>query len=540
MTATLSQAAANEKQQLGPGGHIIAAFDIGTNSIHLVVAAVNSRGHVKILDTDKVTVRLGQHVNARGEIDRDGIRKTVATMKQMLEICAAWPCHIRAIATHAVRESANHAELIEAVFKATGIRIEVIDGHEEARLVFLGMRQGLPLERRPVLALDIGGGSTEILFGRDDRISHVSSLKLGAVTLAVQHDLLRKPSAADLEKLREDIALRVDAALVEGAGQRFKVAVASSGTAKALASINPRTMRVRSGGDLNGQILRVPDLEHVTSGLRRMRDPQKIRTETGLDGSRSEIILAGAELLLAMSRGFGVAQWWISTWGLREGIVIDTWRRLEPGRQMPGGDTRAESVQAFAERFAVEPFQVRNLNRLALRIFDQCASHMLGHFSAEDRRHLRDLLGYGMSVLESGRFISPQAFHRHSQYLVTNSRMLGFTRDELCFIGLIARYHRKSVPPLHPDPGLDTDLAPDEWQAMRVLSGIARLSAALNRTRRGRVKDVVVRRRKGQLQISVVTAGKRGAGQILKLDLQKAAKEIPALEKSWGVRISLD
>ncbi len=541
MGATLSQAAANEKQQLGSSGHIIAAIDIGTNSIHLVVAAVNSRGLFKVLDSDKVTVRLGQHVNSAGEIDREGIRKTVNTMRQMQEICSAWPCHVRAIATHAVREAVNHAELIDAVFKATGIRIEVIDGPEEARLVFLGMRQGLPLRQKPALALDIGGGSSEILFGRGDRVSHATSLKLGAVTLAVGHGLMKKPSSSDVEALRQDIAMRTEAALLAVANEKFKVAVASSGTAKALASINPRTMRVRSSGDLNGQILRVADLDHVTSILRRLRDPQKIRALTGLDGSRSEIILAGAELMLALSRGLGVAQWWISTWGLREGIVIDTWQRLEPGRQGPGmGDIREESVRAFAERFDVESASARHTSRLALRIFDQCSSWMLGHFSPEDRRHLRSLLDQSTQILDCGKYVSPQAFHRHSQYLIANSRMLGFTRDELCFIGLVARYHRKSVPPADPQPDLDTDLAADEWQAMRLLSGMARLAAALNRTRRGGVRDIILRRRNGHLRVTLRFARKRGSAKAGGLDLQKAMKEVASLEKTWGIRISLD
>jgi hypothetical protein len=102
------------------------------------------------------------------------------------------------------------------------------------------------------------------------------------------------------------------------------------------------------------------------------------------------------------------------------------------------------------------------------------------------------------------------------------------------------RYHRKSVPPFEPEPDQDTDLALDEWQAMRSLSGMARLAAALNRTRRGGVRDIVLRRRKGQLQISVIAARKRGAGKAFRLELHKARKEVASLEKTWGIRISLD
>ena len=103
-------------------------------------------------------------------------------------------------------------------------------------------------------------------------------------------------------------------------------------------------------------------------------------------------------------------------------------------------------------------------------------------------------------------------------------------------MGLIVRFHRKSVPPVAIDPQLGPDLAADEWAAMRILAGILRLASALNRTKRRRVRDVVIRRRGDRLQVSVITFSKSSSA----LDLHKAHKEIEALEKSWGIRISLD
>lgn len=519
-----------------PGSHIIAAIDIGTNSIHLVVALVNPRGHFKILDSDKVPARLGQHITADGDINSEGIRKTVTTMRQMKEICAAYPCHIRAIATHAVREARNHQALIDRVFKATGIRIEVVDGDEEGRLVFLGMKHGNQLGDTPVLALDIGGGSTEILFGKGERISHVTSLKLGAVNLSVAHGLLRRVDDKRLQELRDTIESRLEPVVDSVRTQKFRLAVASSGTAKALASINPRTMRVRQGIDPNGQVLRATDLYAITAGLGRMRDPDVIRAKTGLDAGRSEIILAGAELLCAVTRNLGVGQWMISGYGLREGVVIDTWQRLEPGRQLARSDVREESIRIFANRFQIDKVVAAHTVRLALRIFDQIAPWSLGHFNREDRLHLRRLLEAATWIHDCGTFVSRQAYHRHSHYLIAHSHLLGFTQDERTFMSLIARFHRKSVPSKTIDPELAADLAADEWQAMRILSGILRLAAALNRTRRRRIRDVVLKRRGGYLQVSVST----GKSITTALDLYKAGKEIEALQKCWEVRISLD
>ena len=519
-----------------PGSHIIAAIDIGTNSIHLVVAAVNLHGHVKILDTDKVTVRLGQHISPNGDIDREGIRKTVSTMRQMKEICAAWPCHIRAIATHAVREASNHQDLIESVFKATQIRIEIVDGDEEGRLVFLGMGQGLALGEKSVLALDIGGGSTEILFGRGRKINHVTSLKLGTVSLSVEHGLMEGVDARKLRGLREAVNARLEPTVEATRSQRFQMAVASSGTAKALASINPKTMRVRPGNDVNGLILRAADLFAITAALSRLRNPTAIKVKTGLDAGRSEIILAGAELLSAVTREFGVSQWIISAYGLREGAVIDTWQRLEPDRRINRVDVREESVRAFAAKFQIDRSASAHTVRLALRIFDQISPWILPNLSREDGKHLRRLLDAATQIHDCGRFISRQAHHRHSYYLITNSHLLGFTQDERIFMGLIVRFHRKSVPPVAIDPHLGPDLAADEWTAMRILAGILRLASALNRTKPCKVRDVVLRRRGDLIQVSIITANKSGSA----LDQHKARKETEALEKSWNVRISLD
>ena len=524
------------------GKQIIAAIDIGTNSIHLVVASVNPRGLFKILDSDKVSVRLGQHMTPDGDIDREGIRKTVTTMRQMKALCAAWPCQIRAIATHAVRAARNHQQLIEAVFKATRIRIEVVDGDEEGRLVFLGMKRALALANKAVLALDIGGGSTEILFGRGDKINHVTSLNLGAVNLSVEHGLMKLVDDHTLVRLREGIAARLEPAIEGAKSQRFQVAVASSGTAKSLASINVRTMRVRQGGDSNGQILRAQDLFAITAALGQLRDPVLIRAKTGLDVGRSEIILAGAELMSALTRGFGVSQWLLSSYGLREGAVIDTWERMEfektGGRRVDHVDVREESIRSFVTKFQIEKSASAQTEKLALRIFDQTSPWILGHVSLADRKHLRQLLSAATRIHDCGKFISRQSFHRHSHHLIVHSHLLGFTLDERNFMGLLARFHRKSVPPLVMDGGLAGDLAADEWAAMRILAGMLRLASALSRTvrTRGRFRDVVIKKRGNLLQIGVVTS----KSLLPVLDDYKTGKLCEALEKSWNIRISLD
>lgn len=521
-----------------PDDHVIAAIDIGTNSIHLVVAAVNRRGQMTILDTDKATVRLGQHLTAAGDIDREGIRKTVATMRHMKSVCAAWPCHIRAVATHAVREAGNHQELVDAVFKATGIGIEIVDGEEEGRLVFLGVRQALALGNKPVLGLDIGGGSTELVLGRSGQSNLAVSMKLGAVRLSVENELIQRIDGKRIKDLRVTIASRLEPAMERLRNRPFAVAVASSGTAKALALMDPGSLRLRQGLDVNGRTLRQEDLYKITAALGRLKTPAEIRAKTGLDAARSEIIFAGAELMSAVTRALNVQHWVISSFGLREGIVMDTWQRLDPARGHLDADLRSDTIESFAEKFGVDTKAKEQTVALCLRLFDQLAPRLLANFAAANRKHLRQLVASTAKVHDCGLFISRQTFHRHSGYLITNARLPGFTQDERVFMGLIARFHRKSVPAAKLDPASAGDLSQDEWSAMRILSGMVRLAAAFHRVRAGRIRDLKVRFDSAAkaVKITVITT----KNSLSEVEIHKARKEIDALEKCWGMRISLD
>ena len=121
------------------------AIDIGTNSAHLVIAEMSEPGDLRILEKEKTSLRLGRALESDGRLNQDGIKRTVKALSEMNQICESYRARVRCVATHATREASNSAELIQAVRHATGIKIEMIDGVEEARLVFLGMRHGLTL-----------------------------------------------------------------------------------------------------------------------------------------------------------------------------------------------------------------------------------------------------------------------------------------------------------------------------------------------------------------------------------------------------------
>ena len=231
----------------------IGVIDIGTNSCHLLVADIGRQGEIAVLDTDKIPLRLGRHLNAQGELSAAGIANTKEAVERMKEICKGYRADVKAIATHAVRSAVNQHELIQAVYDSCGVLIDPIDGIEEARLIFLGMRFGLSLDHNSCLGVDIGGGSTEIICGTSSSISYVDSLKLGAVTMSMRF-LNDAPTDYKIEELQEFITTELESNIVPPEQLDFTTAIVSSGTGKALAAIDYYLRSGKTLKDVNGYV----------------------------------------------------------------------------------------------------------------------------------------------------------------------------------------------------------------------------------------------------------------------------------------------
>ncbi|MCX6117178.1 MAG: Ppx/GppA phosphatase family protein, partial [Proteobacteria bacterium] len=409
----------------------IAAIDIGSNSIHMVVARVDKSGHLDVLDADKVGVRLGNYILANGNLSSEGEIKALKIVRHMAEIAKAYKASVRAVATHALREAKNHSEVIERIFKKCGVKIDIIDGVEEARLVFLGMRYALPIEHQLCLGMDIGGGSTEFIIGKGDDIHFATSLKIGAVTLTRSCFGSSPPTSKQLRLLHDQIRLRVDPLVPQISREHFKKAIASSGTAKAIAAVHCRLFKRRLLKDENGYRIPVFELNAIIKALEELKSAKNIRTTFGVDASRAEILLAGAAVMKEASRAFQIKEWIITTFGLREGVVIDTYRRMGNERLGEASDIRGDQVTMLGRDWRIDEIYAGQVARLTLSIFDQLAPILYpkkvdgtleGKWLGD-----RDLLRVAAWLHECGKFISTSSYHKHGYYLVNNSRLSGFT-----------------------------------------------------------------------------------------------------------------
>ena len=161
----------------------LAAIDIGTNSVHLVVVKVKENNRFEILAQEKEVVRLGSGSKDMKYLKEDAVDRGIEALKRFKQIAEISQAEIRAVATSAVREALNRDVFIQRARAETGIEVEVISGFEEARLIYLGALQALPVFEKKILLIDIGGGSTEFLIGKGGDVIEANSLKLGAIRM---------------------------------------------------------------------------------------------------------------------------------------------------------------------------------------------------------------------------------------------------------------------------------------------------------------------------------------------------------------------
>lgn len=508
-----------------PASRVLAAIDVGTNSFHLIVARVHDDGRFEVLTREKDMVRLGEGAGDMSQLSPDAMDRAVAALSRMAELAASHDAHVRAVATSAVREADNAEVFLARVRDATGIDIDVISGVEEARLIHLGALQALDVYERRLLLVDIGGGSTEVVIGHRGVEEVARSFKLGAVRLTARFFPGGSQHPASVSACRATVqsALAVIERDVRSAG--FDVAVASSGTAEAVA----RMVHARRGGErprtFNGFRWSVTELDEVIETLVTTPSATARRKIPGLDAARADIILAGALILQGVARTFGVGEFTFSDFALREGVLLDTMQRLTGADAAPLRDVARRSVRQLAQRCDDDPSHSAHVATLATSLFDQ-TSALHGLDIA-----WRQLLEAAALLANVGLVISHSRHHLHSYYVIRNSELVGFTDHEIELIALVARYHRKSTPKTsHPE---FARLSATDQEGVRRVAGLLRLAIGLDRRHDRRVASVSVRLQRGVVEIGLTP---QGAGDV-DLEMYAAQERSDLLASELGKRI---
>lgn len=506
----------------------IAAMDLGTNSFHLVVARPTGNNRFEVLDREKEVVRLGSGSGDMKELRPDAIDRGVAALARFRRIADASGAEVHAVATSAVREASNRAEFLRRARNEAGVKVDVITGVEEARLIHLGVLQAVPVFDQRVLVVDIGGGSTEFVVGHGGEVLDARSLKLGAIRLT-ERCFAKEPikaKAVDEARAYVRAALSPVARMVRRVGG-FEVAVGSSGTilnvAEMAAASEGRTLR-----KVGGAVVTAEQLEAVVDALVSHRTAAERLSVPGLDPKRADIILGGVIVLEQAFAMLGIAEMTVSDNALREGVLLDVLRRRQSSSLGHLRDLRYESVLHLAALTPAEREHGERVADLALQLFE----------GTRDRHRLdpgyEELLEAAGLLCNVGLAISHDRHHLHSYYVIRNTDLLaGFTDHEIELIALVARYHRKSAPKSRHEEFARLD--DDDKHVVRALAGMLRIAVGLDRTRESAVRGVRVDD-DGSVVRVLVDAG----GSAAELELYSARQRADLLADALGAPVELE
>jgi exopolyphosphatase/guanosine-5'-triphosphate,3'-diphosphate pyrophosphatase len=503
----------------------LAAIDIGSNSIHMVIARIMSGGHFEIVDRAKEMVGLGRGTLVHGclsdEVFEAGF-KALATFTQLARREGAEP--ILAVATSSIREASNGGDFVLRAWEELGLRVDVITGLEEARLVFEGARHSIDFRGQRPIVVDVGGGSVEIIQGVGPRIEWQESLKLGVARLTDRFISSDPPRKSEIAKLRAYLRRKLKTAFRKARRTAPTMMVGTSGTLLNLTAMAAAMRDGRVPETLHNHVLRFDDLRELTAQILEQGAEERADLP-GLDRRRVDLIAAGAVLTEVVFEGFEMEEMRACEWGLREGVILDFLARFpsyaETIERLP--DIRRRSVLEMARRFEANGEHGPQVAQLALRLFDATRStHGYG-------RSERETLEFAALLHDVGLHVSHRRHHYHSQYLIGYSEILrGFTPEEIQEIAALARFHKGALPKLSsPEMG---ELSSSARERVMGLAAILRVADALDRSHHGIVRSIRVGR-----SGSRIIVGLDAAGRDAELELWAAERKSDLWEKIFRI-----
>jgi exopolyphosphatase / guanosine-5'-triphosphate,3'-diphosphate pyrophosphatase len=453
----------------------IAAIDIGTNSIHMIVVQVRPDLSFEVIDREKDMVRLGAGGLDGRSLTPSAMAAALQTLTKFRRLAESRKVdEIVAAATSATREAENGGDFIAEVARQIGIRIKVISGTEEARLIHLAACYGVDVGGSTAVVIDIGGGSVEVTLGTATKVVQGRSFKVGVIRLSERFVKSDPLAGRDERRLVKHINREAGSYLDQLSKAGFERVIGTSGTILSLGAL-ALSDAAGQAGDLRNQRVHAKGLRRVRKRLVEANIEERLQMP-GLDPRRADLNVAGSVLLDTILRRLGADDLTLCDLALREGLVLDyihrNTARIRKIERYP--DVRRRSVIELGERCGYWAEHAQQVARLALSIFDQTRS-VHGLSTRE-----REWLEYAALLHDVGVHISYDRHHRHSYYLIKNGDLRGFEPQEIEAIALMARYHRQGTPKKsHEGYG---DLGGTLRATVRVLGAIVRLAEGLDRS----------------------------------------------------------
>ncbi|HXE58888.1 MAG TPA: Ppx/GppA phosphatase family protein [Gemmatimonadales bacterium] len=458
----------------------LAAIDVGSNSIRLVVADYDPVAGLTIVDEVKEQPRLAAGIAATGRLDPAAVERALQALRRMREVCERRGVRrIAAVATAAVRDAANGEEFARRVREELELPIRVIDAGTEAALSYRSVAHHFALERGRTVVADIGGGSLELIGAVDGVVELTLSLPFGAVRLTELHlhgvEGDARPAVAGLRaRLRRQFRRRLPlrdwaAATVIGSGGTFT-------------SLGRMVLARRGGGrieQVHGTRVAAAEVTHLLEWLATL-PPERRRQVPGLNPQRADIIVAGLAVTAELLERVEAREVTVSAFGLREGILLE----------MVAGDGGAPTrdplrlARELGERCRVDRLHAERTRELALQLFAQLGP-ALG--ASPEERHLLEMASLLHDV---GQLVSYRRHHKHSYQIVLHADRLNLGARDRTLVALLCRYHTGKPPRRKHEEFAALDAA--DQAVVRRLAALLRVAVGLDRGHTGAVDDVRV------------------------------------------------
>ena len=405
---------------------VLAAVDLGSNSFHMVVARY-SHGQITIVDRLREMVRLAAGLDEHGRLSKEATERALVALRrfgQRLQDMRAES--VRVVGTNTLRKARRKSAFLERAREALGHPIEIISGIEEARLIYAGVTQTMPLEPGRRLVVDIGGGSTECIIGEGYEPRILESLYMGCVALSAEHFPDGRFAAKRFERAVVACEVELEPIQVPFRAIGWQHAVGSSGSVRsvgdAIRELDPSAQTITREGlaELTAHLVGAGNVR--TAGLAAAND------------ERWPVFAGGLAILTAVFNALNVESMRVAEGALREGLLYDMLGRLT------AEDARERSVRAVAARFHVDREQAERVEQLVVELLRQVEAEWgLADPLAESA------LRWAARLHEIGLDISHSSHHKHAAYLLEHADLPGFPREEQRLLACVVGSQRRKI-----------------------------------------------------------------------------------------------
>lgn len=498
----------------------IAAIDVGSNAIRLMIGKVDQNLHLEPLESLRVPVRLGKDTFQNGIIGEASMQESVNAFSTFQKVIHDYGVSkVRAVSTSAMREATNQEILVDRILQATGIQVEVISGEEEARLIHLAVSKAIDLQKYVALLVDIGGGSMETTLSVNGNIIFAESYKIGAVRLLSQLNQPDRPGISFEELVREFIESprrRIQKILQE---QPVNLLICTGGNVETLGDLAHKLFLHKTNNALS-----LKDLNLLIERLESTSFEDRI-SQLGLRPDRADVILPAAILLKAVVDETHLPEVSIPHVSLKEGVLWDMAEEITPETRLSRREQVWVSIQRLGSKYEMDEEHAHHVVELAGSIFDQTRQL---HVLAPEYRLLLEAAAY---LHDIGHFISTIDHDKHGYYILTANPLIGLTDEQQAMLATMVRFHRRQPPTLE-DPAFRLLQQKDRLVVMKLLS-ILRIADGLDTNRSGRVKKVNLKNERAAWELDL-----SGEGDLL-LEKWTADKRKSLFCELFGVTLEI-